>query len=760
MADFTLHHSAQLRRQLEAALKARGEDYRPRTRHLKPDGSPRFTNRLIREASPYLLQHAHNPVDWYPWGEQAFEAASRLQRPIFLSIGYATCHWCHVMEHESFEALEIAAQLNDHFIPVKVDREQLPAVDEAYMLAANLISGHSGWPLSVFLTPDGKPFFAASYFPSAQFQQLLEQTFQIWQQQANAVQQEGERILAALQRLMSGEGRHQEVDSKALANQAVSYWLDQLDLQHGGFGIAPKFPQEAVLALLLDCAQRDGNQSALNAVKLTLSQMQQGGIYDQVGGGFHRYATDAGWQVPHFEKMLYNQAQLVPLYLQGWRLTGNPLFRRTAEQTLQYVLREMVSPQGGFHAASDADSEGGEGRFFVWQQQQLAQCLTPEDAELARSLFDTSSDGNFEGANVLHLTASLPEFAKLHRLETGYLIRHLDQIRDSLYQARLQRPPPLHDRKLIAGWNGLMISALTQAGGQLHNPRYLSAGWQAAEQLWQHHWQPDSGQLLRDSLDGKPGAQGTLEDYAALARAMLDLYDASADPLWLDRATMLADQMIKRFQDRQHGSFFLDQAEGPLPLRVRIDNDGAQTSASALAIELLLALAERSGDQRYRQLAEQALQQHSAEMNRNPAHYGSLLCAQRRLTEGPLNPIRYGAGGALKINLSGDPKHLVVDLQLRKGWHLNAHRPEDPALAGTCLSAEGLSTVEYPPPIRQQLPFSDQPLQLYQGHIQIRGRFDQAAVPVSQPLTLSYQACSERHCLAPEKLTLWLPSSP
>ncbi len=448
---------------LKQTLKQAREDkkghYPTRTEHLQEGGDPTYTNRLILEDSPYLLQHAHNPVDWHPWGAEAFEVAKRENKPIFLSIGYSTCHWCHVMEKESFENPAIASVINQHFIAIKVDRERRPDVDKTYMNAVMLLTGSGGWPMSSFLTSDGNPFFGGTYYPPDLFKNLLLRVAEVWSQQREQLMAQGERVSVAVSQLTSHQAKVGSLGKDAVL-RATTDILSTHDPIRGGFGKAPKFPQESQLLFLLNEAERNDNEQALEALRVTLDAMSRGGIYDQVGGGFHRYSTDDRWLVPHFEKMLYNQAHLGRVYLRAWRLTGDPLYRRIATQTFDYVLRDMTSPDGAFYSATDADSEGEEGIYFLWSTDQISKSLSPPDAELAIALFGVTDNGNFEGRNILHMPMPLDDFAKQNNLTTNELLMRLDTIRKQLYLSRESRELPLRDEKIITAWNGMMISSL------------------------------------------------------------------------------------------------------------------------------------------------------------------------------------------------------------------------------------------------------------------------------------------------------------
>ena len=444
-----------------------------RTTHLDEDGQPKYTNRLVDEASPYLLQHAHNPVDWYPWGAEAFERAKQEDKPVFLSIGYSTCHWCHVMEGESFDDEQIAALLNEHFISIKLDREQRPDLDDIYMTGVQMLTGQGGWPMSNFLTPEGAPFFAGTYFPPDHFRGLLEQIVGVWRDRREEVDKQAREVAQNIARFTAARAETRQLPDD-LIEVTTNEILGRLDEVNGGFGGAPKFPNEVMLSVLVDAVERSGSAEAHRALSLTLDKMGQGGIFDHVAGGFHRYTVDAIWLVPHFEKMLYNQAQLLRVYARAARLTGSAAWRRVAEQTVQYVLRDMRDGDGRFFSATDADSEGEEGRFFVWTREQLEAALGAEDAAFVCALYQVTDAGNFEGANILNLSAPLPE--------SDY--ERVDRIHHTLYDVREQREHPLRDEKVITGWNAMMITSLASAGQDLREPAWVEAAARAADALW------------------------------------------------------------------------------------------------------------------------------------------------------------------------------------------------------------------------------------------------------------------------------------
>ncbi len=562
------------------------------------EGKP--MNRLQYEKSPYLLQHADNPVDWRPWGEEAFAAARRENKPIFLSIGYSTCHWCHVMEHESFEDPEVAALLNEVFVPVKVDREERPDVDELYMTVCQLLTGQGGWPLTVFLTPDRKPFFAATYIPrEARYGmtgllELIPRVRELWRTQRPQIDGSADQILAAL-RQAAEPGEAGEEPGAAVLDQAAQALAGQFDRRHGGFGSAPKFPSPHILSFLL----RRRDPQALEMVERTLEAMRAGGMFDQVGLGFHRYATDARWRVPHYEKMLYDQALLALAYTEAWQVTGKSLYRRTAEEIFTYVLRDLASPQGAFYCAEDADSEGEEGKFYRWTREELASLLAPEELALVD-------------------------------LEEGTLYlrdpeRPLSEAsRTRLYERRAARVRPSRDDKILAGWNGLMIAALARAGGAFDRPDYVQAAARAARFVLGSLRDPQGG-LLRRWREGEAAIEAFAEDYALLSWGLLELYEASFDPSALESAFALSDRLLARHADPQGGFFQGGEEDAPEGIRMQPSGDGALPSANSVALLVLLKLSRIGDRPEYRKAAEGLLRRHSALVRRHPQGFTFFL---------------------------------------------------------------------------------------------------------------------------------------
>jgi len=539
---------------LHARWAARDPSYKPRTSHLDPDGSPKYTNRLFLETSPYLLQHAHNPVNWYPWGDEAFETARRLSRPVLLSVGYSTCHWCHVMEEESFDNEEIARYINENYVIVKVDREERPDIDAIYMSAVQALTGSGGWPMTVWLTPDRKPFFGGTYFPARDgdrgarvgFLTLLRKLKEAYTSQADKVSETSARLTEAIrQNLAPAPGKKGLPDGRVL-EAAAAHYRSRYDSARGGLGGAPKFPSSLPVRFLLRYHRRTQDEEALRMAAQTLEKMAAGGMYDHVGGGFHRYSTDAQWLVPHFEKMLYDNALLAMAYLEGYQATGNEDFARVAREILRYVERDMTSSEGAFYSATDADSATPAGRreegwFFTWTPEEIRAAIGPERARIVEAYYSVTPAGKFEGRNILHAARPLEEVARELGLPPEKVRAVVEESRELLYTARAKRPPPLRDEKVLAAWNGLMIGAHAQAALVLGDERYAARAARAAEFVLTR--MRKDGRLLRSSKDGQARHNGYLDDYAFLIAGLLDLYESTGVPRWLREASGSASRV-------------------------------------------------------------------------------------------------------------------------------------------------------------------------------------------------------------------------
>jgi uncharacterized protein YyaL (SSP411 family) len=563
--------------------------------------APAHTNRLVHESSPYLKQHAHNPVDWYPWGPEALARARELDRPIFLSIGYSACHWCHVMEHESFEDEETARILNEYFVSIKVDREERPDIDQIYMTAVQLMTGQGGWPMSMFLTPDLKPFYGGTYFPPEDkygrpsFKSLLRSLVDAWTNRRAEVDQVAAQQTERVQSIGVVHPEPGDLDAGLIRN-AVIRLSNALDPSRGGFGSAPKFPHPMELRLLLRAAKRFHNDDALGMARLSLDHMARGGIYDQLGGGFHRYSTDERWLVPHFEKMLYDNALLTLTYLEAFQATADPFYLRIVEETLAYVSREMTSPEGPFYSTQDADSEGVEGKFFVWTAQEIKDILGADLAETFCYVYDVTDDGNWESHNILHRSKTDSQDGKLLHLEEDELQRRLADAKRKLLDVRGRRVRPGRDEKILTAWNALMIDALAQASQALDNPEYAAAAEKAADFLLQTMRAPN-GRLFRTAtVGGAPKLNAFLEDYSFLINALVSLYEATFSPRWVEAALDLAQVMIDQFWDAADaGFFYTGRDHEQLIVRTKDPSDNAIPSGNSMAVTALLRLAKLTG---------------------------------------------------------------------------------------------------------------------------------------------------------------------
>jgi len=610
-----------------------------------------MANRLAAESSPYLQQHADNPVDWYPWGDEALERARREDRPLLLSIGYSSCHWCHVMERESFEDPAVAALMNSAFVCVKVDREERPDVDQVYMRAVQAMSGQGGWPLTVFVTPQGEPFYGGTYFPPTprhgmpSFSQVLRAAARAWRERPGDVRHGAAELISVLRRaeeqVESDSGSEPGTD---LLDNAVRVMARQYDAAHGGFGQAPKFPQPVTLEVLLRQHARTGDREALAMAHHTLRRMADGGIRDHLGGGFHRYSVDARWVVPHFEKMLYDNALLARVYLDAWRVTGEEDLREVARSTLDYVLTDLRGPEGGFFSARDADSEGVEGRFYVWTPNQVEAVLAAEEARLFMRCYDVTEAGNFDGASIPWLPHDLESVARVEGVDAQELRRRLSGARASLRQARSGRTPPFRDEKVLTGWNGMTVRALAEAGGALGDEEYVNAAETGMAFLLGEMRR--EGRLLHTFRNGIARIPGFLEDHGAVGNALLSLHEATLDPRWLDEARWCTEEMLARFWTEADGVFHDAPHDGEqLFLRPRDVMDNATPSGSSLATELLLRAGHLFGEARYQDVAERVLRREESAMRRFPTAFGRLLSALDRSLAEPVEIAVVGRRG-------------------------------------------------------------------------------------------------------------------
>ena len=591
-----------------------------------------MANHLQNETSPYLLQHVDNPVDWYPWGPEAMLLAEEQDKPILLSIGYAACHWCHVMAHESFEDEATAAQMNADFVNVKVDREERPDIDSIYMQAVNAMIGRGGWPMTVFLTPDGKPFYAGTYFPNEprhgmpSFRQILTGVTEAWNKDRENVLESAGQVAQQLQALSDVGLDAQALDAEVFRS-AVRGLSQRFDPSWGGFGDAPKFPQAMTIEFLLREFVRDRSSKALEMAEVTLRKMAQGGMYDQIGGGFARYSVDHRWLVPHFEKMLYDNAQLARVYLHAWQVTGDELYLRVSVETLDYVLLEMRNEAGGFYSSQDADSEGVEGKFYVWSADQIREALG-EDAEMFMRIYGVSDEGNWEGQNILNLHLDPEALATQLGMDAGRLAARMAAARNKLYEIRSRRIWPGLDDKMLTSWNGLMLAAFAEAGRAFERPDYLEAAKANAEFL-HRTMRRESGRLFRTWKAGAdPKYNAYLEDYAFLADGLLALYEATFETRWLDWARELGDLMLDHFGDTHNGGFF-DTSDDHEQLihRPKDLQDNAVPSASSMAATVLLRLSLLTGNGDYWQVAERSVATMGKFMGQYPSGFAQWLNA-------------------------------------------------------------------------------------------------------------------------------------
>ncbi len=754
---------------------------------LPPDGGPEF-NRLIFESSPYLRQHARNPVDWYPWGEEAFARARAEDQPIFLSVGYSTCHWCHVMARESFENQATARVLNEHFIAIKVDREERPEIDEIYMIATQLLTGSGGWPMSVWLTPDGRPWYAGTYFPPSRaggrpgFRELVRELAESWRDRREEVEAQANRLAEAVR----GSARMREMApvelSHVLARGAVEAFGDRFDPVDGGFSDAPKFPPHAALRLLLDYQRRTGEPDALEMAVTTLDAMARGGIHDHVGGGFHRYSTDERWLLPHFEKMLYDNGQLARAYAEAWWITRSPEHEQAARGICEWVLREMTSLEGGFFSALDADSEGIEGKFYLWTRAEIEEVLGESEGALFADIFKVRVAGNFRdeptgeatGLNILHLGR--------RGLEHEELWPWVEQKKPVLRERRGQRVWPHRDEKVLAAWNGLMIDGLAAAGRLLDEARYVAAAARAAEFVLTQ-MRDDDGRLLRTWRNGEAKLAGYLDDYAFMAQGLLALHEATGEARWLDEARALTDGMLARFADERGGFFFTAEDGEELLARVKRPFDGATPSENGVAALVLVRLAEATGEARYLDAARRTLETFSAAMRNAPTATATLIVAteaylelaEERGGERPATvqpdarvvrtPLTVEAFASRRIARPGDEVEVAVRIEIADGRHINSHEPLHDYLEPTELTlaageALELEEVRYPEGRRVTPALSDEAMSVYVGETWLLARLrvhDDAEGAAPIRLTLSAQACNEGACGRPERYALELP---
>jgi hypothetical protein len=753
------------------------------------DPTPNYTNRLIHETSPYLLQHAHNPVDWYPWGEEAFEKARQESKPVFLSIGYSSCHWCHVMERESFEQPDVGRFLNEHFISIKVDREERPDLDEIYMAAVQLLTQRGGWPMSTWLTPEGRPFHGGTYFPKAQFLQLLANIAEVYRSRRQEVEQSARQLTEYMAEVLSGGEPAEGALNRAVVENAVSRLGANFDETYGGFGRAPKFPPSTALPLLFHVYVRTRQADPIRWATRTLTAMALGGIRDHLGGGFHRYSTDRQWLLPHFEKMLYDNAQLSRIYADGYRITGRPEYREVAEDTYDWVLREMTGEEGAFYSTLDADSEGEEGKFYVWSTEEIVQALGREDGELFCQVYNCLPGGNFHdeatgrptGLNIPHLTKPLTVHAGEFGEPADAFKARMKALRDRLLAVRVGRVWPGLDDKILTAWNGLMIGSLAYGGQVLEKPEYVAAAARAADFILAR-MRPE-GRLLRSSRKGQGKLTGYLEDYAFMVCALLDLHEANGEARWLTEATTLADAMIRYFWDEKNGGFYNTASDHEeILIRTKSSFDQAQPSGNSMAALGLTRLTKITGNPDYLEKVGQLLNAFLGIMQRNPSGVDTMIRAAALYMEqanapgvreeapgtpsAVSGPIRASAELAATSLSPGGRTTLTVALEIAEGWHIHSEEPGEEALEPTQVRVSPGESVSVgraraPEPKEVRLGFSDHPLSVYEGdvawEIVLHASKDAQSGTIPVRVFIDVQPCTTDSCAAPATLMIEVP---
>lgn len=729
-----------------------------------PDGSWKWTNRLIDETSPYLLLHAHNPVDWYPWSDEAIELAKKENKLIFLSVGYSTCYWCHVMERKVFSNPEIAEMMNENFVNIKIDREERPDLDEIYMTATQLLIQRGGWPNSVFLTPDLKPFYAGTYFPPTDmpgrpgFPTILDAVHEAWVTREAEVIESSNQISRTIEMAISRgfTALNARALDRSLTIGALDYLRTAYSDAYGGFGTAPKFPSPANLEFLISEYERTSDEAVLKMVTRTLDMMAYGGIYDQIGGGFHRYSVDAKWLIPHFEKMLYDNAQLAKVYLQAYQLTQKPRYRRIAEEIFGFIFREMTAPEGGFYSALDAETDAEEGRYYVWTEDEIRKVLGKKGAESFNHVYGVDKGPNFEGKNVLYV----PEGS-----EVEGSVKDLTTAREKLLTARTEREYPLLDTKIIVNWNGLMIDALAYGYHVLGEARYLAAASKAAEFILETMRKPD-GELWHTYTAGVVKQDAYLDDYAFFVRGLLTLYRATDEERWLDSARTLTDRMLQQFWDDKNGGFFYTKADAKhLIVRTKKPYDSAIPSGNAVAVKNLLALGAD-----YQDYAEKTLHIFAESMAQSPSSFMYMHFALNDYLTSvedlePSSDAVVAATAKVK-GKSDEVFNVELQLKIAAGWHINANPAGQDYLIPTTVELDANAPVEivdiaYPKGKSMRFEFSDDPLNVYEENLTISLRLKQKPnmqreknAPIT--LKLTYQPCNDTECLFPETLDVLL----
>jgi uncharacterized protein YyaL (SSP411 family) len=736
-------------------------------------------NRLAAETSPYLLLHKTNPVDWYPWGEEALARAKREDRPIFLSVGYSTCFWCHVMERESFSDPAVAGRMNRDFVCIKVDREERPDLDEIYMLATQILSHQGGWPNSVFLTPELRPFFSGTYFPPSDapgrpgFVTVLESLAEAWRNKRHEVEEQADSVASAMQRYLADQSGPAVGSSAPAPMSRVLRDLERhFDSRWGGFGGAPKFPTPANLLLLLEVAEEDA--AAGRMLSQTLDSMGRGGIFDQLAGGFHRYSTDREWKVPHFEKMLYDNGLLLEVYAREWGRTAEPEAARVARQTAGFLSTEMTSPEGAFWSAIDAETDGREGAYYVWRREELQDALGDEDFGFLAPLFGFAGAPFFETDRyVLNLPETMGDLARRRRVEPGDLLAHIQPLRAALLRVRSRRQRPVTDDKILSDWNGLAICGLAVAGRLLPDEEMTRRASDAAEfVLARMH--PDGAPLRHTWRRGVARVEAFLGDYAFMIRGLLELHDSTGESRWLTAAVLLAEEQERRLGD-PIGGYFVAAASDEVPFRSKEIFDGALPSGNGIAVQNLLKLADASGEERWVERADKAIGAFSAVLEQRPETVKTLLVAAHRFQQ--MGTYERRAAAAIPSDLEDESLQKIsailaigladaqgwqpfrLELRIEQGWHVNAPGGDESSpnlnLIGQDMEIRGL---RWPEAEWLRLAGSFEAVPVYSGLLQIRGQL-RAASPALARLSVEVQPCDERRCLPAARIELPLDAA-
>lgn len=773
-----ISYSWSLERKLNSALKQLPADYTPRTRHLCQNKAPCFTNRLILEDSPYLRQHAHNPVNWYSWSQEALATAQRENKPIFLSIGYSTCHWCHVMERESFDDLDVARVLNKDFIAIKVDREQRPDLDELYGYVPAITGKGSGWPTTILLTPEGDAFFGGVYYPKHQLLNLLAGSQNAWRNRRDDIYKSAQVIMTSLRSINTSRKTTGGIKPE-LISRAIKEITSQYDEFNGGFGETIKFPHESWLLFLLNNAATSGHNTKLNKILSgTLNAMANGAIHDHVGGGFHRYTVDPRWTEPHYEKMLYNQALLAQVYLQAHTIYNNPEYLDVALKTLDFVLENMKSGNGLFWSAMDADSviegdnsgEAEEGAYYTWHVHEIDKALTRKQYRLFSSVYAIDQHDDDIISQTLNRRNTLTSIAHSRKMSLQQLTDQLDKIHQRLRHLRIQRPAPMIDKKSIVGWNSMFISALAMAAQLTGSEKYRAAAIQATDYIWSQ--MKTKNGFYRIHFNNKPHTSAQLEDYAYYLQALNRLYGLDNDKRWLKRSQDVSNIMYEQFWDKKQGGFYhtTSHITGSMAAVIRPKSamDRSLASANAVAAQALLHLWQLTGEKKYRQWALTTIDNFSADAKQAPSSHASLLLAASHATAPSLLGPSYAARGNIKLmaryKTTSKKRHqLTVNVHIKEGWHINSSAPLEEYLIPTILELVSpdktnkwkLRHAQYPQAEILDVGFSDARLSLYKGNVSIEAELATAGRPVISPvIRLHLQACDDKSCLPPEKIRL------